>query len=105
MVFQKLSWNISLNSLVVLPTWVYHVYKGQLQSVAAKDLPQLMHHQCLMSSSKFSKSKTWGKNWGENREEKKEHNWEHNLGTNYFREEKKYPKNTFKIPKKHLNNT
>ena len=28
-------------TLVVLPTWVYHVYKGQLQSVAAKDLPQL----------------------------------------------------------------
>ena len=41
MVWQKLSWEFSLDSLVVLPTWVYHVYKGQLQSVAAKDLLQL----------------------------------------------------------------
>ena len=99
---------------------LHHIYKVQLQSVAAKDLPQLdiqtiarlvswcqacflyrlerttgpdvMHHR-LISSSKLSQSKTGGKNWDENGEENPEHIWEHNLEQNHFREEKKYLKN------------
>ena len=125
MVWQKLSWEFSLDSLVVLPTWVYHVYKGQLQSVAAKDLPQLdtqnncwawklvpsmfplqtreyywsQRHAPSMFDDliKISQSKTRGKNWDENREENPEHNWEHNLEQNYFKEQNKYLKNTLKI--------